>query len=228
LVTKYILWDFDGTLAHREGKWSGALASLANRFDPVNIYTIDAFKPALQSGFPWHSPEIKYGERTADQWWEDIQPVFYDAFVQAGVPSKPAMQLARSVRFEYTNKDHWIVYDDVQESLSYFADRGWQQCILSNHIPELAILVEDLGLDVYFEHVFSSANIGYEKPHLGFFEYAISRLPKCEKFWMVGDNYTADILGAEAANLPAVLVRKPHQSARLQCTSLSGLPAIIN
>lgn len=228
MSAKFILWDFDGTLAYREGMWAGALASVANWYDPVNIYTIDAFKPALQSGFPWHSPEIKYGERTADQWWSDIQPVFHNAFLQAGVPPKLAVQLSESVRYEYTKLEHWNVYDDVHDALSYFADKGWRQCILSNHIPELANLVNDLDLDKYFELVFSSANIGYEKPHLGFYEYAISRLPKCEKFWMVGDNYSADISGAESANIPAVLVRNTHHLARLQCNSLSDLSKIID
>jgi len=208
--------------------WSGALASLANRFDPVNIYTIDAFQPALQSGFPWHSPDIKYGQRTPDQWWSDIQPVFHNSFLLAGVSPKLALQLSRSVRYEYTKREHWNVYDDVHDALSYFASEGWRQCILSNHIPELANLVSDLGLDKYFERVFSSANIGYEKPHLGFYEYAISRLPECEKFWMVGDNYKADISGAEAANVPAVLVRNSHHLARLQCDSLKDLSKIID
>lgn len=214
-------------MAQQQGKWSGTLASLANQFDPVNIYTIDTFKPALQSGFPWHSPETTYGERTADQWWADIQPVFYNAFLQAGVAPKLALKLSWSVRFEYTKPEHWIVFDDVHETLSFFADNGWRQCILSNHIPELAKLVMDLGLDSYFEHVFTSALIGYEKPHMRFFEYAMSRLPKSNKFWMVGNSYAVDIVGAEAVNIPAVLVRKSHPLARSQCASLSGLRKII-
>ena len=92
-----------------------------------------------------------------------------------------------------------------------FADKSWGQCVLSNHFPELAVLVNDFGLNSYFEHVFTFTTIGYKKPHLGLFEYALSRLPKCNNIWIIGESYNAEIIGADAANLTAVLVRQTHR-----------------
>jgi len=55
---KYILWDFDGTLAYRDGNWSGALYSILLNNGIIDI-TIDALKPYLTKGFTWHNTEKK-------------------------------------------------------------------------------------------------------------------------------------------------------------------------
>jgi len=53
---KYILWDFDGTLAYRDGNWSGALYSILLNNGITDI-TLDALKQYLTKGFTWHSTE---------------------------------------------------------------------------------------------------------------------------------------------------------------------------
>jgi FMN phosphatase YigB (HAD superfamily) len=42
---------------------------------------------------------------------------------------------------------------------------------------------------------------------------------------VIGDSYTADMLGAHEVGLPAVLVRKPHPQAPLFC---KGLPELLD
>lgn len=38
--------------------------------------TADAFVPFLQSGFPWHAPNIdRTHVKTADDWWAQLAPV---------------------------------------------------------------------------------------------------------------------------------------------------------
>ena len=119
-----ILWDFDGTLAHRDGMWSGALTSLAQQIFPENEVTADAIRPHLQSGFPWHSPEADYGQRSSEQWWSDLEPVFYNAYKNAGLPHEYSMRLSQSVRNEYTQSENWAVYDDVEDCLSGLISKG--------------------------------------------------------------------------------------------------------
>jgi putative hydrolase of the HAD superfamily len=52
----------------------------------------------------------------------------------------------------------------------------------------------------------TSGLVGYEKPNLGIFEYALDLAGRLEKVWMVGDNIEADVGGAEAVGIPAILV----------------------
>lgn len=223
-----ILWDFDGTLAHREGMWSGTLAGLAQRRFPDRNITVESIRPHLQSGFPWHQPERTYGQRSSNQWWNELNPVFANAFAKAGLPRELATELSKSVKNEYIQSEHWSVYDDVEDCLSELSKMGWKHLILSNHVPELPSLVQELGLSHHFEHVITSALVGFEKPHPSIFEHAIGKLPANSKIWMVGDSYSADVAGAESQGIPAILVRKEHALARFSCSSLRSIASIIN
>jgi len=48
-----------------------------------------------------------------------------------------------------------------------------------------------------------------------------------EATWMVGDSLEADVRGAEAAGLPAILVRGPGRGARYHCEDLYGVADIV-
>jgi hypothetical protein len=52
--TKMLIWDFDGTLAYRQGKWSGALVDVLDIAYPDHNFISDHFRPHIQRGFPWH------------------------------------------------------------------------------------------------------------------------------------------------------------------------------
>lgn len=225
---KIILWDFDGTLALRDPMWSGTLAGLAQRYTPDSDITVESIRPHLQSGFPWHEPEKSYGRRSSEQWWNDLNPVFANAFIKAGLSNDIATELSLAVKTEYTRSEYWSVYDDVEDCLSELTLSGWKHVILSNHVPELPNLVDDLGLSHHFKHIITSARVGFEKPHPLIYEHAIAKLPRSSMVWMVGDNYAVDVAGAERLAIPAILVRKEHESARFRCSSLQGVANIIN
>ena len=55
---KFIIWDFDGTLAHRPTGWTGALLETLSELHPMHQIIADQLRPHLQAGFPWHVPEI--------------------------------------------------------------------------------------------------------------------------------------------------------------------------
>jgi putative hydrolase of the HAD superfamily len=47
-----VFWDFDGTLARRDGLWSGAILDALRRIDPMITTTVADLKPHLAAGFP--------------------------------------------------------------------------------------------------------------------------------------------------------------------------------
>lgn len=62
------------------------------------------------------------------------------------------------------------------------------------------------GIKDYFEHVFISDEVGYQKPDKGFYDAisgAISRFNQ-EKALMIGDNLLADIQGGNNAGIDTV------------------------
>jgi putative hydrolase of the HAD superfamily len=54
------LWDFDGTLAYRDGMWSGTLFSVLEK-NKIDI-SLENLKPHLAAGFTWHCPELLHKE----------------------------------------------------------------------------------------------------------------------------------------------------------------------
>jgi hypothetical protein len=56
-----------------------------------------------------------------------------------------------------------------------FKEKGYSNVILSNHIPELPRIVEELGLSPYLIDCISSANVGYEKPNAKIYEHALEK-----------------------------------------------------
>ncbi len=97
--------------------------------------------------------------------------------------------------------------DGAADALRTTADAGYRNIILSNHAPELPALVDALGIGPLVEFTITSAAVGAEKPNRAIFRYAIERAQlRCtEHVWMVGDNPTADVAGAEGVGIRGVL-----------------------
>jgi len=75
--------------------------------------------------------------------------------------------------------------------------------------------------------LFNSAQTGYEKPHPQAFRNVLEWAVEPEAVWMIGDNPKADIAGAEALGIPAILVRTSHPAARYYCAELSQVLPIV-
>ncbi len=94
-------------------------------------------------------------------------------------------------------------------------------------MPELRQIVSALGLDEVVAFLSCSAETGYEKPHAQAFASVLDVLRPAEA-WMAGDNVVADVLGAEAVGLPAVLVRRPDPRAARYADSLGGVESFLS
>lgn len=220
VLRKFLIWDFDGTLAWRPGGWTGAVMSVLHSSNTGIQATAEQIHPYLQSGFPWHAPENAHPGITPTEWWEDLHPVLMRAFKSLGVRNGECMDLARQVRKVYIDPLGWQRYSDTLPTLEMLSARGWKHILLSNHVPELPSLLEQLGLSGCFTAVFNSAETGYEKPNPKAFRNVTEWIGSGAKTWMIGDNYASDVRGAFEVGLPAILVRKPHPEAALFCTTL--------
>jgi putative hydrolase of the HAD superfamily len=208
-MNRVVLWDFDGTLAWREGLWSGCVLEVLDEREPHHSGTLPAIRAALSGRFPWHRHQLAHPELAeADAWWEAITPLMVEGIAACGVEERRARELAPAVRERFVDGTRvWRLFDDTPDALSRTAAAGWRNVILSNHVPELPTLVATLGLDGLVEEVFTSAVTGFEKPHREAFELALSHCGDPEERWMVGDNPQADVAGAEALGIPAILIR---------------------
>lgn len=225
---RVLLWDFDGTLAHRDGGWTGTLVAVAHRLVPDRGVTRDAIRPFLQAGFPWHTPDRPHPDQTPDEWWAALKAVFVAAYVGVGLAPELAEALAAQVRPAYLDEGQWRVFEDVVPCLSSLQRLGWTHYLLSNHVPELPQLIHALGLSHLFAGVSSSGQTGYEKPHPEAFRGLLRQFPHASTVWMIGDSLTADIQGAQRLGIPAILVRKREDGATYCCDSLAGIQSALS
>jgi putative hydrolase of the HAD superfamily len=157
MARKHLIWDFDGTLAYRPGQWSGAMAEVLRRFAGLDV-DIETLRPFMREGFPWHNHnEANSRMRSADSWWAAMRPVFESAFAGCGVLRHQSKALAGEVRAVYTDVAQWRLYDDTRDVLTELLAEGWNHVILSNHVPELPLLVHGLELRPLIHRVVNSA-----------------------------------------------------------------------
>ncbi len=223
-----ILWDFDGTLARREGLWSGCMVEVLDEHEPAHGLTRETIRTHMRGRYPWNSPEQPHEHLCeAGAWWEAMEAHMAAALHDAGINPERTGPLARAARERFLDASvGWSLYEDALPALSAARAAGWRSAILSNHVPELPRLAHELGLGGRVETVFTSAAVGYEKPHAELFRRALAELGGPERVWMVGDNPRADVAGAEAVGIPAVLVRGIRGAKRSAPGLLEALATI--
>jgi putative hydrolase of the HAD superfamily len=146
----------------------------------------------------------------------------------SGFDQSTAHRLARMVRQICPERSAWKLYDDTIQVPALLSKEGWIHITLTNHIPQLPAIFNHLGLSSHFAALFNSAQTGYEKPNPQAFRQVLAWAAEPEALWMIGDNYAADILGAEAQGIPGILVRKTDPRADCCCADLSGIVQIVS
>jgi len=227
-MSRTVLWDFDGTLAQRPGMWAGCLVEALDEHEPGHSVRADDVRPFLRDGFPWHAPLTPHPELSdPEAWWRSVGGLLARAYAGVGIEQARAARLATLARRRYVDPAAgWTLFPDTTPVLSTLRDAGWRHVILSNHVPELPELVLGLGLDGLVDAVITSAAIGYEKPHPE--AYACARRIAGDVAFMVGDNYEADVAGAEAVGIPAVLVRREDARAQRVSAGLVGVARFLS
>jgi putative hydrolase of the HAD superfamily len=222
---KHLLWDFDGTLGRRQGRWSGAIVDVLRRRANIDV-DIETVRPFMRSGFPWDAYDRPNPpNRPAGDWWRALHPLFERAFIGCRVPPAEAAALAAEVRTTYLDLSTWSLFDDAIDVLTELRREGFTHSILSNHVPELLTIVGHLGLTPLLDVVVNSAVTGFEKPNPQAYRAALAVMgnPDPAEVWMIGDDVRADYLGAESAGLRAILVRSTDPRAARRAETLRGV-----
>lgn len=228
-MDKVIFWDFHGTLAHNDWMISKALCKVLTKNEPSTSIGIEDFIKKPLVGFPWQDHEKEYLHLIdGDAWWNHAETIFVNCYKELNIIEEKAIQFAQQVREQLTKVDEFVLYEDTIEMLNYFKEKGYSNIILSNHIPELPRIVEELGLSTYLIECISSANVGYEKPNPKIYEYALEKYNYPKNVWMVGDSVAADVKGPEKAGIKGILVRsKREKGIRYHSKDLVGLKELI-
>lgn len=206
-----LIWDFDHTLAYRDGMWTQSLCQLFEDHG-ISNFSKENISEHFKSGLPWHRPQDLHKDYFKGQsWWEFVNRHVAEGIRKAGISDEILVQkISQEYKYEYLRKSAWYLFPDTKQALSESIQRNYSNIILSNHTPELDDIVDYLGIKGYFKQIISSANVGVEKPNPLIYQH-IDHLNEYQKIIMIGDNYYADVEGSKQMGFEAVLVRKDNE-----------------
>ncbi|MBF2761713.1 MAG: HAD-IA family hydrolase [Ectothiorhodospiraceae bacterium AqS1] len=109
----------------------------------------------------------------------------------------------------YADPRAWRVFPEVRKTLRILCERGIVLAVVSNFDSRLPPLLEALGLAPFFQAIVHSSAAGAAKPAPGIFDLALTRVGvEAGQALHVGDSPDADIEGALAAGIDALLIRR--------------------
>jgi putative hydrolase of the HAD superfamily len=203
-----VWWDFDGTLVSRPMMWAEVALRLLERHAPDHRVSSETLASLVSEGMPWHRADCAHPElSTAGAWWDAVNRRYRAIFEALGHPSAATVPALDALRADILDTSRYTLFDDVLPALARAKAAGRRNMIVSNHIPELAELVQGLDLTRHFDAIVSSGVVGYEKPHRGLFEAALRYVRPGETVWMIGDNPDADCRPVCELGMKAVLIR---------------------
>ena len=205
MAFKAVILDFGGTLAEGGLEWDPYHEAIRIILTG-NGYGVEmgelrrALHGALQS---LNRVRARGKERTFEE-------VYSDFLGRLGIPVEPGLLelLHDNFKVHYRN-DFFHCVEEVIRELS----GRYKVALLSNTMSDQPReLLEDSGLDKYFDLIVCSRDTGDRKPNPEIFRLVLSELGvEAGEAVHVGDSVEADMYGAQDSGLTGVWVRSPGQ-----------------
>ena len=170
------------------------------------------------------------GELTREQVLVGRFTVF---LAEIGAALDPA---ALTAEYERNLWDAPLLLPGAKEALARLS-RKYRLFLASNGNAEVqAARLAGAGLYPYFEQVFISQEVGFDKPSPEYFAACFARIPgfRREEGLMVGDSLTSDMAGGRRAGLATCWVNPQHLPRQAECPvdyeieSLARLEALLD
>lgn len=202
-----VFFDVGNTLIYAHPSVSEVCRQVLARAGHIrDLQVIDRLMPLVDAYY-----EDRY--RADDTFWtseEETSSVWVGMYSmlcrELGIHEDAAV-LARAVYDEFESAERWRLYDDVVPAFERARARGLRVGIISNWDSRLVRLMHALGVSGLLDTVVSSADVGLRKPDPRIFELACANVGVSPaESAHVGDHVYADVLGASAAGMRAVLI----------------------
>ncbi len=227
--TRYttVIFDLDGTLRVSKPRFMDALArhcaDMGYPFSEDQRYMLErwvhyywARSPELQD-----DKEIHGDERL---WLRFI----YRLLHLAGYPV--TLEEARQVMDSFSLVYHpdSVLMPGARDVLETLHSFGVRMGVLSNRLHSFEEELQQLGIADYFQFAVAAGEVGYWKPDPRIFQVTLERIGVSPRHSVyVGDNYYADVLGAQSVGLKVILVNARRLFNDVHCPRVKDLREII-
>jgi len=213
-VIRAILFDAAGTLFYLTKTVGDHYAYVGREVGlDLDAQQLDrAFHTAWQQ-MP-HRPAIGGPRENDDKgWWRNLVGRVFDQV-------EPSLsKLDRDNFFEvayehFAEAGVWELYPEVPEVLEQLRSR-FQLAVISNFDGRLRLILQNLGISKYFDHVLISSELGADKPDPEIFRRALEIIHlDANEVLEVGDDPERDWKAAKAAGLLVFRLDRPNNSLR--------------
>ena len=221
-----VSFDFFNTLAtHRLDRGRGALVM---EYFRAQGWESDSWAhAALYDVFAIHGGEYAPTLNSADlkAFSARVARTLFDR-LHVGV-DRSAADAHGSEIWRILGPDHLVPFPEVMTVLTQLRAAGYQLAVISNWQHGLRAFCQALGFGAQLDAVVASADLGVAKPDARIFAEACRRLSlPPERVLHVGDSEADDMVGARAAGLHALWLRREADGAPShgEIRSLSDVP----
>ncbi len=198
---KAIFFDAGETLVYR----NPSLLEITRRFLKINKININKSTLAkiLNSCALKMKPIVEQGNvADSKKWYIYINMVFK----KSGIRDKKIMhELIEKLRIGTSFR----AYPDAKKILKFLKKSGFKLGVISNASASVIDILKKTRIYDFFDGVIVSEIVGYEKPDVKIFNYALKTLKvKPRETIYIGDNYIADIKGSIKAGIIPVWLRR--------------------
>lgn len=228
---KAVFFDLDGTLRHSvpEGGevFSAYVASLGLRVNHE-----DRLRAARWEHLYWASSTdlrddlLAHSSDTENFWMEYSRRRLIALGASPTQARELAPQVSKHMGEVYTHES--IVPDDVRRTLPLLKQAGYLMAVISNRDKPFQATLDSHNLSEFFTYALSGGEVESYKPEPRIFEHALEHMNVTARETVyVGDNYYADIVGAQCAGLQPVLYDPKFIFPDADCITIRSFDELI-
>jgi putative hydrolase of the HAD superfamily len=202
-MVRAVFFDVDFTLIHPGPTFQGEGYARVCRSHGIRVDAARFDRAVAASSFILDEVE--------EPLYDDRLFIHYTASIieHMGGRGPLVIQAARELYDQWASNHHFTMYDDVEPVLRALVEVGKTIGVISNSHRSLDAFREHFALHGLIHAAVGSSEHGWLKPHRSIFDEALRRAGvHAGESIMVGDSLKADVQGALAAGMRAVLLRR--------------------
>lgn len=159
------------------------------------------------------------------RWWRDVN---LRILRLSDVPAEQWEVVEEGFNAILEEPASYALYPETLTTLVALRRAGYRLGVISNWGWILPDLCRQWGLDAHLDFIVASARVGYAKPNPLIFQAALRQAGvAADRVLHVGDSHHADVLGAQAAGIDAVLVDRDGRRQVDGCPVVKSLDEIV-
>ena len=229
---KAIFFDLDGTLRHSvpsaDQLLNEYLLGLGLSIDPHDHQLAMRWEYSYWAGSTDLRDDIIAHSMDTDNFWIEYTK---RRLLALKLSLEQSTELAPKVSAHMAEmyKPESIVPEDVRRVLPKLKQAGYLMAVISNRDRPFQETMDSHGLTEFFDFSLAAGEVDIYKPDPGVFEHALRRANlSARETVYVGDNYFADVIGAQRAGLQPVLYDPNGIFADVDCTKIKSFDELIS